>query len=164
MRLISSPFAKWREGGVGANMAFRRAALETAGLFDELLGSGAQLSSCEDGDMAYRILRSGYAILNVPDAYVIHHGFRAWGEGALLMRKTGQAVAAAYFKHLRAGDIAILPTLLIEGWRTISWSRLIRLKRQSGLGRFMGYLSGICVSFRYSVDKPRRLYRYGVLP
>ena len=161
VRLISSPFAKWREGGVGANMAFRRTALEAAGLFDELLGPGAPLASCEEGDMAYRILRSGYALLNVSDAHVTHHGFRDWAEGATMMRKTGQGVAAAYFKHLRAGDIAILPTLLVEGWRTISWSHLIRLKRQSGLGRFVGYLSGICVSFRYSVDKQHRLYRSG---
>jgi glycosyltransferase involved in cell wall biosynthesis len=158
LRLISSPRAKWREGGIGANMAFRLEALHAAGPFDVMLGPGAPLPSCEEGDMSYRILRSGYSVLNVPGACVTHHGFRTWAEGSDMLRKTGQAVAAAYMKHLRAGDVAILPTLLIEACRTISYSRLLRLRPRPGVTRFFGYLGGIRDSFRYPVDREHRLY------
>jgi glycosyltransferase involved in cell wall biosynthesis len=155
---IASPWLKWREGGIGANLAFRRAALDAAGPFDELLGPGGELFNCEDGDMTYRVLRAGYSVLNVPDVYVIHNGMRTWQDGQVLLRRTGFAVGAAYMKHARLGDIAILPTLLIEWSRTISWGRLLRLQRHSGLARFLWYALGMCASFRYPIDRRRRVY------
>lgn len=156
---IRSPWLKWREGGIGANMAFRRGVLLAVGGFDELLGPGAPFPNGEDGDITYRVLKAGYHVLNTPDAYVVHRGFRTWREGRRLMRRTGYAVGAAYMKHLRLRDAAIIPTLVIEGWRTISWRRLLRFSRHSGLGRFWGYVRGLGASFAYSVDRRRRMYR-----
>ena len=70
--------AKLRDGGIGANMAIRRSALEITGAFDEMLGAGGHFPSCEDGDMAYRMLKAGFALAHVPAAEVRHFGFRDW--------------------------------------------------------------------------------------
>lgn len=155
---ISSPWMKWHEGGIGANMAFRLDTLRAVGPFDEMLSAGAPLFTCEDGDMTYRVLKAGYSVLNVPDAYVIHHGFRSWNQGRALMRRTGIGVGAAYMKHLRLGDVAILPTLVYEWIHCISWPRLLLLRPRSGLARFAGYAAGMILSFRYRIDSRWRVY------
>jgi glycosyltransferase involved in cell wall biosynthesis len=158
-RLLASPWLKWREGGIGANMAFRLDCLRDTGPFDSVLGAGGPLHSCEDGDMTYRLLRCGYHVLQLPEAVVIHHGFRTWAEGQRLMERTGMGVGAAYMKQVRLHDVAILPTLLVEWMRCISWIRLLTLRRRSGLRRFIGYMKGMVASFRYSIDARTRVYR-----
>jgi glycosyltransferase involved in cell wall biosynthesis len=163
-RRIASPWLKWREGGIGANMAFRLDVLRNVGPFDTMLGPGAPLYNCEDGDMTYRVLRAGHSVLNVPDVYVIHRGFRTWQEGRVMMRHTGIAVGAAYMKHLRLGDMAVLPTLLFEWIRCISWSRLLLLRKHSGLARFLAYAHGMKLSFRYGTDRRMRLYAAPATP
>jgi glycosyltransferase involved in cell wall biosynthesis len=158
-RLVRSPWLKWREGGIGANLAFRQEVLNKVGGFDELLGAGAPLPSCEDGDIMYRVLRTGGTILMVPTAVVTHHGFRTWAQGTRMMRGTGMGVGAAYMKHLRLGDLAIIPTLLIEWLRCVSWRRLLLLRSQSGLRRFLAYAHGMRASFRYPIDRASHTYR-----
>lgn len=155
---VSSPWLKWREGGIGANAAFRLSVLLAVGPYDELLGPGAPFPNCEDGDMTYRVLRAGHAVLNVPDAYVIHSGYRAWDDGRRLMHGTGLAIGAAYMKHLRLGDLAVLPTLVCEWMRSLSWKRLLLLRRHSGIGRFLWYARGMQKSFHYVVDRRQRVY------
>jgi cellulose synthase/poly-beta-1,6-N-acetylglucosamine synthase-like glycosyltransferase len=156
--ITSSPWLKWRERGIGANMAFRLDVLRAVGPFDPALGPGAPFRSCLDGDMTYRLLRAGYAVLDVPDAYVIHHGFRSWDEGTTLMRGVGLGMGAAYMKHLRLGDVAVIPTLAWEWVRFISLGRLITLRRRSGLARFAFYTRGVLSSFHYPIDRFRRIY------
>jgi glycosyltransferase involved in cell wall biosynthesis len=157
-RRIASPWLKWREGGIGANMAFRLDVLRAVGPFDEVLGAGGPLYACLDGDMTYRVLAAGYAVLNVSDVYVVHRGFRTWQEGRRMIRRTAIGVAAAYVKPLRMGDLAVLPTLLLEWLRTISWKRLLLLRRYSGIARFVYFGYGILLSFRYRIDRHRRVY------
>lgn len=160
-RKITSPWQKWREGGIGANMAFRLDVLRKVGQFDEVLGPGSDFNACEDGDMTYRVLKAGYSVLELPDAYVVHHGFRTWEQGQTLMYHVGIGVAAAYMKHLRLGDLAVSPTLLVEWLRCISWRRLILLQRHSGIRRFMGYASGLATSYRYRIDPHLGVYQEG---
>lgn len=156
--VIHSPWTKWREGGIGANLSFRTDILKTIGGFDEALGAGSRLRNCEDGDMTYRILRAGYRVLNAPDVIVTHHGFRSWSEGQKLMRWTGYGVGAAYAKHLHCRDLAVLPTLLLEAERCIDWPRLLTFRRHSGLARFAFYCWGMWAGFHQPVDCQRRLY------
>jgi GT2 family glycosyltransferase len=158
-QLVATPWLKWREGGIGANMAFRLDALRAVGPFDEMLGTGAPLHSCLDGDMTYRMLRAGYTVACVPEVAVTHHGFRTWDDGRVLMRRCGIGVAAAYTKHLRLGDAAVLPTLLCEWMRCISWRRLFLLRRRTGLRRFLAFTKGILLSFRYRIDRAHHIYR-----
>jgi glycosyltransferase involved in cell wall biosynthesis len=157
---IRSPWAMWRAGGIGANMAFRLEALRAVGPFDELLGPGTSLCNCEDGDMTYRVLKAGYSVMNTPDASVVHYGFRTFEQGKMLVRNTFLAISAAYMKHVRMGDLAILPTIFyLWFWKCISWKDLLLLRRRSGLGRFLYYSRGFFVSFRYPIDRATRLYR-----
>lgn len=158
LRRVSSPWMKWRERGIGANMALPAAVLERVGPFDEILGSGGRLYANLDGDMAYRVLRAGYPVLNIPDARVIHYGFRPWEQGSPMMRRVGIGVGATYMKHLLLGDIAVVPTLLIEWLRCISWQRLALLRPRSGVGRFLGYTRGMFLSFTYPKDRSTRTF------
>ena len=158
MQRVASPWLKWRDHGISANMAFRKEALKSVGPWDEVLGTGGPLFACTDGDMTYRMLRAGYTLLDVSDAYVTHHGFRNWQEGRPMMRRVGIGVGAAYMKHLRLGDVAVLPTLLIEWLRCVRWGRLLLLRRRSGLARFLFYVKGMRTSFRYRIDRATRTY------
>jgi len=58
-------------GALGANMAFRRAALEAVGPFDERLGPGAGGHE-EETEMCQRLRRAGMRIGYAPDAVVYH--------------------------------------------------------------------------------------------
>jgi GT2 family glycosyltransferase len=69
MRHLGSPV--WRIGA-GANMAFRRAAFELVGGFDERLGAGAAGCS-EDSELWYRLLAAGHTCQYEPAAVVYHH-------------------------------------------------------------------------------------------
>jgi glycosyltransferase involved in cell wall biosynthesis len=74
--------------GVGCNMAFRRAALEVTGPFDEALDTGPPLAGGGDLDMLVRMARLG-TVLYEPSALVRHEHrttlealgaqYRSWG-------------------------------------------------------------------------------------
>lgn len=155
---IATPWLRWQERGIGANMAFRLDAVRMVGGFDDVLGAGGPLCAGLDFDLTYRMLKGGFAVLNVPDAVVIHHGFRPWSVGSSLMYGVGIGVGATYMKHLRLGDVAALPTFLIEGLRCISWRRVLLARGRIGLRRFLGYGKGSLLSFRYPIDRKRRAY------
>jgi glycosyltransferase involved in cell wall biosynthesis len=155
---VRTPWLKWRCRGIGANMAFRLSALQAVGPFDEVLGAGAPLHSAEDNDITYRMLKAGYSVLGVPEAIVTHHGFRAWDDASRLMRHSGFGMGAAYVKHLRLGDVAVLPTLLHDSMQAISWPKLLRLQRGSGLAYCAAYARGALASWRYGVDRRTCVY------
>lgn len=58
-------------GVLGANMAFRRSALDRVGLFDERLGPGAAGHE-EETEMSQRLRRAGFRIGYAPGAIVYH--------------------------------------------------------------------------------------------
>lgn len=159
LRLLTKPVQMWRSHGIGANMAMRLQALREVGGFDEILGTGAPLASCEDWDIAYRVLKSGGWVLELPEAHVVHFGFRTWDQARTLMRRTGFAAGATWMKYLRLRDPAILPTLLLNAFHGISWPRLLLFRRRSGATWPVTYAMGIAASFRFAVDKENRVYR-----
>lgn len=59
--------------GVGANMAFRRQALEAAGGFDPALDVGTPAAGAGDLDLFHRLLRDGLLLRYEPAARVHHH-------------------------------------------------------------------------------------------
>lgn len=148
-------------GGIGANMAVRRDAWQAVGGFDEVLGAGSYFPSCEDGDFACRLLRTRYAVLQVPAAAVVHYGLRDWATGSTMIRNTYLAVAAAYVKHVRCGDLfgVWLIAQQILSALTNLVSRLLRWKRPFGFGRLAYLLLGIVRSFERKVDRRQCLYR-----
>jgi glycosyltransferase involved in cell wall biosynthesis len=158
-RLVRSPWLKWREGGIGANMAFRRETLGLVGPFDELLCPGGALYSAQDRDMTYRTLRAGSCVLDDPAISVRHDGIRAWNDGRMRMRRVGIGIGAAWMKHLRLLDLAILPTLVLDGIRCVNWSRLLTLQGRSGVATLLYYCRGLTRSFAFPIDRRWRIYR-----
>ena len=130
---------KWRErfavslatGNIdaipGCNMAVRRAALRTIGLYDVRLGPGAPLKIGEDIDLIYRFARRGLKIVYSPDVLVYHnhgrktdaaydatHWLYAAGKGVFfakyILKGDGHMVKLAYWEYA---------SLLRDVWRAV---------------------------------------------
>ncbi len=81
--------------GAGANMAFRKAAFQLAGYFDERLDVGA--SGCSgDSEMWYRILAEGWSCYYDPALYVSHQH-----------RDTMESLSKQLFSYMR-GQVSSL--------------------------------------------------------
>ena len=59
---VTSIWGKLRARGIGASMAVRTEAARSVGGFDESMGPGGRFPDCDDGDMAVRLLLSGWDI------------------------------------------------------------------------------------------------------
>lgn len=157
---LAGAFAKRRDGGIGANMAVRREAFERVGGFDEMLGPGSYFPSCEEGDLAYRVLRTGWALLHLPEARVVHYGLRDWASGSALTRQTYVGVAAAYMKHARRGDpvgaYLVLQSIAMSAVHVVR--SVIQRRRPVGLGRLLAHFTGIRRSFELKVDGRSLMY------
>lgn len=102
--------------GMGANMIVRRAALDVTGLFDEDLGPGGVLHTGEECELGYRMLRSGFDVVQDPAPVVIHHGARtrAGGVASDLVNTGFFAIGGGYGKHVRRGDARALLVVVLE--------------------------------------------------
>lgn len=108
-----APSAYLAPGAIkGANLAFRREALDAVGGFDPLFGSGAFFPS-EDVDTAARVGRAGWAGAYDPAIVVSHdHGRKAGDVGALF--KAYDLGRGAYHAKLLLHDRAI--SNAARGW------------------------------------------------
>ena len=102
------------EIGHGANMTWRRSALEQIGGFDEALGPGTPLRAAEDVDAFWRLLRSGGIGLFDPNSIVAHRQWR--GRLAQLRVYLGYGVGAGALavKRQRLRDSAHRPRSGLE--------------------------------------------------
>jgi hypothetical protein len=98
-------------------------------------------------------------VLLLGDAKVFHNGFRNSTQGRALIRTYSMGAGAAYMKHLRLGEMAVLPTLLIAWIQWINWRRLLTMRRANGIGNFIAYARGMLASFHYGVDRHAKVYR-----
>ena len=115
-------------------MAFRRAALEAIGGFDEGMGPATRLRAAEDHDVIWRLLRAGWAGRYDPSILVTHQQWRT----------TGQAVRREYAYGVGAGALATKMIRMRDprGWRTLRerfWGDGLRMSARN-LAR--GYESG----------------------
>ena len=136
---------------IGAGMAVRRRDVLSIGGFDEQLGPGGRLRSGEDRDLAARALASGWWVLQIPDAFVVHHGFRTWIQGRSLTRRDWYGIGAAYAKQLKCHNLAIVPVIAHE----VIWFGLIKPvahflvgHRRNGLRRIGYFASGLVAGLR----------------
>lgn len=102
-RRVFHPGATDISFGHGANMAFRRTALEMVGSFDPLLGVGGPLRSWPERDIGFRILQAGGRIVFQPAARVCHAQWRTWGEVFAAHRNYSYGAGAACAKYVRCG-------------------------------------------------------------
>lgn len=153
---VSSLTGKCRARGIGAGLAVRREAVESIGGFDPLLGAGARFSSCEDGDVAVRLLLAGWHVYETDDVAVVHDGFRTWEEGRELTRRDWYGIGAAYSKPIRVGQFRALVVVLYEGVVRAALqpiSMIARGRRPQGLKRAWYFWSGFVAGLRTSVDR-----------
>lgn len=105
--------------GSGFNMAFRVAALDEAGGFDEELGAGARYRAGEDTDMFYRVSRAGWSIVCSDTIGVMHSAWRRPAEMVRLHHSYGIGAGAQTAGHVRRGD------------RTAAWIALREVARHA---------------------------------
>jgi glycosyltransferase involved in cell wall biosynthesis len=92
--------------GVGANMAFRRAALEAVGGFDPVLDVGTPARGAGDLDIFHRLLRAGFTLRYEPSARVRHHHRREMAELRRQLRDNGRSFGVYLLKRWREGRAA----------------------------------------------------------
>lgn len=153
----------FRVFGMGANFAVRRRLFDAIGGFDEVLGGGGPLRSSQDYDLAYRAYRAGRVILLRPEVTLRHDGRREADDWPALLLNYGIGDGAFYTKHVRCRDPYALLLLLRRLGRTGASHLVKRARRQDGAdGSYVrGMLVGIRDSFRFGVDRDRRLYTTG---
>ncbi|GAB4297343.1 MAG: hypothetical protein Kow0090_12590 [Myxococcota bacterium] len=92
------------EMGHGNNMAFRRAALLEAGLFDETLGAGSRYKAAEDTDLFYRMLKRRFLLRYQPAARATHYGHLHDEDPVKKLQQYDIGAAAFAAKYLVKGD------------------------------------------------------------
>ena len=143
-------------GGIvqGANMAFRKRALDQAGLFDPVFGAGAQFAG-EDWELAMRVNAAGWWGGYFPQPLVQHHHgrkqkdypglfrFYAIGEGAVyakgllnpalranVARLWLRGIVRSLVKHLSIKHIVYVATGALAYWRQRRSRRSLQRKEQ----------------------------------
>jgi GT2 family glycosyltransferase len=96
----------------GANMAFRRDALEASGGFDPAMGSGTPYP-CEDIDALVRVLWSGYEAWFDPQPLVYHHHGRKAADLPRLVDDYNRGRGAFYAKYVGRPDTR---SLYLRNW------------------------------------------------
>lgn len=132
-RAFSPPFPPASAGlvGAGANMIFRRNALESVGPFDEAFDGGTLTRSGGDTEMFSRLLAAGWTLLYEPRARVLHRHRRGRRELRSQLFGYGVGVYAFWTHRLlrhRDGLAARFAarTLLTHGVRRLGRSLLRR--------------------------------------
>ena len=129
-------------------MALHRSVLLEFGGFD-----GRIQPSAEDNDLSYRWLRAGLRIRYEPDFVVWHHDWRSREQLERLYVGYGVGQGMVYGKHLRRGELAVLPLL----GATVYWSvravvaRLVRgaePRPDPRLGMLRGLPTGLVRGWR----------------
>jgi hypothetical protein len=132
--------------GMGANMSVRRTLVDRVGPFDELLGAGAPLHSCEDFDMALRATAAGGLVVADARPVVIHAGgVRAAGpEARALWQRDGFGLGALTAKQLRVRHWTGVGALtgFLGGMVLDAGRRVLRGRRPFGLAMSACLLKG----------------------
>lgn len=92
--------------GHGANMAWRRGALQAIGGFDEALGPGATFRGAEDHDAFVRALHAGCTGQFEPGSVVVHHQWRTRRGQIMAQYGYGVGTGACVVKRWRLDGMA----------------------------------------------------------
>jgi GT2 family glycosyltransferase len=113
------------EWGTGANMAFRRTALERVGGFDPALDVGTATGGGGDHDAFHRVLAAGLLVRYEPAAIVLHEHRRSMDELTAQFRHNG-SVWSTMAAARDAGRASLIDTGRVLGWyATDRWPRAL---------------------------------------
>ena len=150
--------------GHGANMAFRRTVLDELGGFDEALGAGGELYSCEDIDIRVRVLDRGHRLIYLPTAIAYHKQERTWSAVRSVQKSYAKGVGACYVKYMRCGRFyglkMLLRWFLNLGFREIAVGMLLLRPPRILNGAYQLFLPilGAWSGLRFPLDRVRMLY------
>ena len=160
--MIRRPGDMPQSGMMGANMAFRRAALARIGGFDEVLGPGAPLFSADDIDAVYRVVVAGFRAAVRLEPTVEHFGLRprATGDDSRHLRLAYRSIGAYYGKHIRSFDVAALRNFLRQIFRTTTKAptNAVRNRGQVRVCSPLQICRGFVDGLQFPVDRRARLF------
>jgi GT2 family glycosyltransferase len=138
--------------GVGANMAFRRQALEAIGGFDPALDVGTAAAGAGDLDVFHRLLRAGFVLRYEPAARVRHHHRRDLEGLRRQLRNNGRSYGVYLMKIWRDGQI---PRPAVARF-ALGWGTWLAGRLAAGLvGRRRLPLSLLWAEARGALEAPR---------
>jgi glycosyltransferase involved in cell wall biosynthesis len=156
----------WRRAehgfNLGAGLALRRTAYDSAGGFDDHLGAGSTFPSAEDNDLAWRCLLRGWWVREVSTVEVVHDGFRTMEETKALAVRDFRGIGGAFAKYVRVGRLRALRLPLV--WTFRFWAagplrEIAHGHRPTGLRRpfvlWRGFFSGL----RRNMERSTITYR-----
>jgi GT2 family glycosyltransferase len=99
----------------GGNMGTSKDVLKRVGLFDE----DPRLQCAEDGEWAYRALRSGVPIIYAPEVSMRHYGWRNASQRDAQYKAYARSHGSFYGKYLRKGDLLIALRVVVHHLRAL---------------------------------------------
>jgi GT2 family glycosyltransferase len=149
----SEPLTKWTMPifAAGANFSMRRALFDRVGGYDEFCGPGSRLGASDDGDMSFRIMRSGAKWKACSHVEVIHtNGIRQLTDGTALLRRYQWGVGGNYGRFTRRGDLLAGAHYLMQQAGeilTVVIPNILRRRRPTQFGwvrdRLVGFWRGL---------------------
>ena len=106
----------------GANIALSRSVVLEIGGYDERLGPGTRFPAAEDTDLSHRLLDAGCEVHHVPDAIMLHRGWRTQTERIRLRWNYARGTGAFYAKHASFRDPHILRIGATDARNRVRWA------------------------------------------
>lgn len=131
----------------GANFSMRRSLLSRVGGYDEFCGPGSRLGASDDGDLTWRIVRSGAKWRACAHIEVVHtFGFRPSTDGAALLKRYQIGVGGNFGRFTRRGDW--LAATYFFAWQAWAATRGAALMLRGRRGQGLGWVGDRLVGFR----------------
>lgn len=144
------------ELGVGANMAFRRNALERLGGFDTALDVGTAACGAGDLDMFHRVIAAGMPLWYEPGALVWHQHRREVADLRRQLYNDGRSFAVYLLKLWRDRTV---PRRSVARYAVWVWGRWLAGRVILGaLGRHRLPFSVLWANLRGAMDGPRAFF------
>ena len=150
--------------GMGACLSLRRSVWEELEGLDEMLGKGGRFLAGDEGDLALQALRAGYAVYETPAVSVVHHGFRVSADARELAHAYWHGTGAVIGKHLKRGQISLVPVLGRLAARWVRGTSPIATSfggRATPLRRLRSFWSGLIAGVAWPVDRETRHFLPG---
>jgi GT2 family glycosyltransferase len=165
----SEPLTKWTMPifAAGANFSMRRALFDRVGGYDEFCGPGSRLGASDDGDLSFRIMRSGAKWKACANVEVIHtNGVRQLTDGTALLQRYQRGVGGNYGRFTRRGDLLAGAHYLSQqagDILTVVIPNVVRGRRPTQFGwvrdRLVGFWRGLRLPPKQGFVGPKDLAR-----